>query len=404
MLIIFERNKNRWLKLKMTLHDFGEIPEDSRTKYFLPLSPHIYKVFRNFGTDYMETIFPKFKQVQYDVTKARWDNMIYTGKRILEGIISPEDAERTILYTVPHIISMRSDLQIGSNKLLYGDSCDVSFAIIDDFPPYELLFIFNGHLEDGIPVDWWLVMQDEELLDRRHMRLGYKMREIPSRTKSLTDASKILIDILKDIRNERTPQFSDSLLWISACWSSAMFNMFSELTNYETLSSVYNGLASKVLFKLPDYYFIYYPIPPLFGSLVYADRDKFDLMLAGLTSSHFLVLNTIEDGAIRWVKEELPELYDLVYLSQWRKGLPIPVMSLKTEIPTKKEKFVDAEGNLVRKEPEGTRLTLENLDIPEEEGFKGYLTNINHETSLDFKPSRENLVSQGRGIYTQFYK
>ena len=183
-----------------------------------------------------------------------------------------------------------------------------------------------------------------------------------------------------------------------------MFNMFSELTNYETLSSVYNGLASKVLFKLPDYYFIYYPIPPLFGSLVYADRDKFDLMLAGLTSSHFLVLNTIEDGAIRWVKEELPELYDLVYLSQWRKGLPIPVMSLKTEIPTKKEKFVDAEGNLVRKEPEGTRLTLENLDIPEEEGFKGYLTNINHETSLDFKPSRENLVSQGRGIYTQFYK
>jgi hypothetical protein len=214
----------------------------------------------------------------------------------------------------------------------------------------------------------------------------------------------MLIDVLKDIRNERTPQFSDSLLWVSSCWSSAMFNMFSELTNYETLSSVYNGLASKVLFKLPDYYFIYYPIPPLFGSLVYADRDKFDLMLAGLTSSHYLVLNTIEDGAIQWVKEELPELFDLVYLEQWKQGLPTPQISIKTEIPTKKEQFVDKGGNLVRKEPEGTRLTLENLNIPEEEGFKGYLTNINHETPKDFKPNRENLVSQGRGIHTTFYK
>jgi hypothetical protein len=388
----------------MTLHDFGEIPDDSRTKYFMPLSRHIYKVFRQFGTDYMETVFPKFEGVQYDVTKARWDNMIFTGTKIHSGEIPPEDAERTMLYTVPHIVTCRADLQVGSNKLLYGDSCDVSFAIIDDFPPYNLLFIFNGHMEEGIPVDWWLVMQEDELLDRRHMKLGYKMREIPGRTKSLTESSKLLIDILKDIRNERTPQFSDSLLWVSCCWSSAMFNMFSELTNYETLSSIYHGLASKILHKLPDFYFIYYPIPPLFGSLAYTDLEKFDLVLAGLTSSHYLVLNTIEDGAMKWVREEIPEMYKLVYLEQWEEGLPTPQLSLKTEIPRKKDKFVGSDGNLVRKVPEGTRLTLENLDIPEEEAYKGYLTDINHETPKDFKPSRDNIVSQGRGIHTKFYK
>ncbi|NVM30070.1 MAG: hypothetical protein HWN65_14600 [Candidatus Helarchaeota archaeon] len=388
----------------MPLHDFGEIPDDSRTKYFIPLSRHVYKVFRHFGTDYTETVFPKFKGIQYDVTKARWDNMIFTGKKIFEGEIPPEDAERTMLYTVPHVITCRADLQVGSNKLLYGDSCDVCFAILDDYPPYELLFVFNGHMESGVPLDWWLVMQDDELLDRRHMKRGYKMREIPGRTKNLTQGAKLLIDILQDIRNERTPQFTTSLLWVSMCWSSAMFNIFSEITNYETLSSIYRGLASKILYKLPDHYFIYYPIPPMFGSLAYTDLDKFDLVIAGLTSSHYLVLNTIEQGAIDWVKDEFPELFKLVYLEQFQEGLPTPQISIQTEIPTRKEKFVDNNGNLVRKEPAGTRLTLENLGIPEEEAFKGYLTDITHETPIDFKPSRDNLVSKGRGIHTEFLK
>lgn len=387
----------------MSIFNFGDIPDDSRTKYFLPLSRHVYKVFRKFGTEYMESVFPKFKQVQYDVTKARWDNMIFTGTKIHSGEISPSDAERTMLYTVPHIVTCRADLQVGSNKLLYGDSCDVSFAIIDDFT-YELLFIFNGHMESGVPIDWWLASQDDEVLDRRHMRHGYKIREIPQRTKNLTDGAKLLLDVLRDVRNERTPQFSDSLLWVSMCWSSAMFNMFSELTNYETLSSIYHGLASKILHKLPDFYFIYYPIPPMFGSLAYSNLEKFDLVIAGLTSSHSLVLNTIEDGAIKWVKDELPEQFDLVYMDQWREGLPIPQISVKTEIPNKKEKFVNQDGSLARNEPKGSRLTLENMEIPDEEAFKGYLTDINHESPLDLKLSHDNLISQGRGIYTKFYK
>ncbi len=389
--------------IKMTLHDFGEIPDDSRTKYFLPLSRHVYKVFRNFGTDYMETVFPKFEGIQYDVTKARWDDMLFTGAKIQSGEISPEDAERTMLYTVPHVITCRADLQVGSNKLLYGDSCDVCFAIIDDFPPYDLLFVFNGHMEAGIPVDWFLVMRDDELLDRRHMKLGYKMREIPNRTKGLTQGAQLLIDILKDVRNERTPQFSDSLLWVSCCWSSAMFNLFSELSNYETLSSIFNGLASKTLFKLPDHYFIYYPMPPLFGSFAYGTRNKFGSVIAGLTSSHYLVLNTIEDGAMKWVKNKIPEMYETVYKSQWIEGVPIPAISLQTKIPHDMKKLVDKNGNLVRNEPDGTRLTLENLEISEDESYKGYLTDIDHETPLDSHITPANLVSKGRGIHTKFF-
>lgn len=113
------------------LHNFSDL-EESRTKHFLPLSRHVYKVFRQFGVDYIDDVFPKFKQVQYDITKARWDNMIYTGKQIIEGAISPKDAERTVLYTVPHIVICRADLQVGTNKLLYGESTDVSYVVVDD--------------------------------------------------------------------------------------------------------------------------------------------------------------------------------------------------------------------------------------------------------------------------------
>ncbi|MHA1783984.1 MAG: hypothetical protein ACTSVE_02180, partial [Candidatus Helarchaeota archaeon] len=117
----------------MTLYKYGDIPDDNFTKEFLLISRHVFKVFRQFGLDYMESIFPKFRQVQYDVTKARWDNMIYTGKRILSGEISDAEAQKTFLYTIPHVITVRSDLQVGTNKLLYGESTDVSFAIVNDY-------------------------------------------------------------------------------------------------------------------------------------------------------------------------------------------------------------------------------------------------------------------------------
>ncbi|MHA1248438.1 MAG: hypothetical protein ACTSRP_00460, partial [Candidatus Helarchaeota archaeon] len=167
------------------LHSFGEIPDDSRTKYYLPLSRYVYKIFRHFGLDYMKEVQKKFRQVQYDITAARWENMIYTGKKIVSGEMSEEDAKKSILYTVPHIISVRSDLQVGTNKLMYGDSADVSFAIIDDYTS-EIQFVFNGHLESGVPWDWYLAGLDDELLERRHMKFGWKIKEIPAKTKTLS--------------------------------------------------------------------------------------------------------------------------------------------------------------------------------------------------------------------------
>ncbi len=385
------------------LHSFGEIPDDSRTKYYLPLSRYVYKIFRHFGLDYMKEVQKKFRQVQYDITAARWENMIYTGKKIVSGEMSEEDAKKSILYTVPHIISVRSDLQVGTNKLMYGDSADVSFAIIDDYTS-EIQFVFNGHLESGVPWDWYLAGLDDELLERRHMKFGWKIKEIPAKTKTLSKAASILLDVLMDIRNERRPQWKNSRYWVCMAWASAMYNMFSELSNYEMLGNIYDGLNAKFKYKLPDYYFLYYPLPPLFSSIVYMPRPKFQTTLAGLTSSHKLVTSTIEDKALQWLKSDLPEMYELVYLHQWKEGIPIPAISLNTKIPEHYKKLLDKNENIVRTVPEGSKCTLENLDIPEEEAFRGYILDIDHESPLNTKITPEQKIACGMGHKTKFFK
>ncbi|MHA1311283.1 MAG: hypothetical protein ACTSQO_10170 [Candidatus Helarchaeota archaeon] len=385
------------------LHSFGEIPDDSRTKYYLPLSRNVYKIFRKFGLEYMKSFQGKFRQVQYDITADRWKNMIFTGKKILSGEMSQEEAKKSVLYTVPHIISVRSDLQVGTNKLMYGDSTDVSFAIIDDFSS-EILFVFNGHMESGVPSDWYLAGLDDELLDRRHMKYGWKIRDIPAKVKNLSKSAHVLMDVLMDIRNERRPEWKNSRYWVCMAWSSAMYNMFSELSNYEMLGNIYDGLNTKFKYKLPDYYFLYYPIPPLFSSIVYMPRPKFQTVLAGLTSSHKLITSTIEDRALEWVKSDLPEIYDLIYLSQWKEGIPIPAISLNTKIPDHYKKLLDKDDNIIRKEPNGSKCTLENLGISEEEAFEGYILDIDHETPLDVKITPDHKIASGMGHKTKFFK
>ncbi|MHA1269587.1 MAG: hypothetical protein ACTSPY_07335 [Candidatus Helarchaeota archaeon] len=385
------------------LHHFGEIPDDARTKYFLPLSRNVYKIFRKFGLDYMEDFNSKFEAIQYEITSDRWENMIFTGKKILSGEMTQEEAEKSILYTVPHIIAVRSDLQVGTNKLMYGDSADVSFGIIDDYTA-ELLYIFNGHLEEGVPTDWFLAGLDDDILERRHMKYGYKLREIPAKTKNLLKAAHSLMDVLMDIRNERRPQYKHSRYTVSLAWASSTYNMFSEMSNYEMVGNIYDGLNAKFIYKLPDYYFLYYPIPPMFSSIVYMPRPKFQTVLAGLTSSHHLVTSTVEDRALAWIKNDLPEIYELIFLDQWKKGIPIPAVSLNTHIPDHYKKLLDKDDNIIRQEPDGSKCTLENLEINEEDAFQGYILDINHETPIDFELTPDVKIACCMGHKTKFFK
>ena len=109
----------------MTKHDYGEIPDSYRSKEYLLLSPHMFRCFRELGLDYIESIYPKYQTMHHDATRFRLENMIFTSKDVIDGTIPPEQAEKIIIYTLPHVMSVLADLQSGLLKLLFVDSVDI---------------------------------------------------------------------------------------------------------------------------------------------------------------------------------------------------------------------------------------------------------------------------------------
>ena len=169
------------------------------------------------GYGKFEEIMPIIPDIAYDFIKLRLDEAIMSAQDCINGKL--KDPEKTMAYMLfPPITTVRCDLQQGLSKLLYGDSIDISFVIFYDLTG-EIVFIFNGHCEDGIPIDWWLVgPDDEDVLERRHMKYGYKIKDIPTIAKGMEKSGDMLLGILQDIRNERSPQWASSTYQLGLTW------------------------------------------------------------------------------------------------------------------------------------------------------------------------------------------
>ncbi|MHA1752511.1 MAG: hypothetical protein ACTSYZ_09090, partial [Candidatus Helarchaeota archaeon] len=102
----------------------------------------------------------------YEIVKIRLENAIQTSKEITNRNIKFSDQIFSCSLAIP-IISIRTDLQQGTNVLLFGNSCDISFVVIDDLTS-EIAFILNTHNEQGLPMSWFLIGHDDELLNRKH--------------------------------------------------------------------------------------------------------------------------------------------------------------------------------------------------------------------------------------------
>ncbi|MFX1450638.1 MAG: hypothetical protein ACFFCM_07350, partial [Promethearchaeota archaeon] len=359
--------------------------------------------FKELGAEYIEALFPKFDQIQYDLIKERWDNMILTSRKVIDGRIPPDKAEKTVLYTLPHVISLRCTLQTGLIKLLYGTSVDVTAVMVDDFN-WQVVTAFNGHMEDGIPVDWWVLGMEDELMDRRHLKRGMKFKEIYEVTKDVQKTAQYMMELLKDVRNERTPQWSFSLYTIVVLHTSGLFNFFTEMSNYEVLGNIWEGLNSKKKFNTPDHFFMLHPYPPMIKSLIMLPRGGFISRLADLTTGKNLNLNTIEDPALTWIKEEIPEAYECVLLSDWQEGWPLPKATLDCKIPTDLNQIITSDEKLNWHYPSHKRITMDTFGLTTDDAWKGYLTDITDETPFDAELSKDNLISKGFGRNTEYLK
>ena len=326
------------------------------------------------------------------------DETILTSKETIRGKLkNPEQTCSYMMY--PPIAAMRTDLEQGTMKLLYGESSDVCFYGINDINN-ETCYIFNAHTEDGIPVDWWTAGPEDEILERRHLKYGFKLRDVNKKSKNLVQTGKNIIDMLKDIRTERAPQWATSSMTVCLCWITSVCNLTLIASNIESWGQVWDGVNAKRIYKLPDHYFLYYPWPPLFSTLLMLPRSKFIRRISGLTTNSNLAIQPWEPNTLEHALDQSPEFYEHL-ISSRKGGIPNPATTLVCKPPdlTKKITYELEKFDFIY--PDKARFIYpEDINLSFEEIIKGVFLDVNFEFPIDKKVTPENVISLGWGRST----
>ncbi|NVM52135.1 MAG: hypothetical protein HWN66_00440 [Candidatus Helarchaeota archaeon] len=379
------------------VHTYGELSDDLYVKPYLPVLSFFWRVFKQLGWEGVDTYEAIGSDGLFSFFETRLNESISTFKAVIEGEIS--DPDKVLSYTtiVPPL-AIRSDLVVGMQKLFGGDSVDFTFAIVHDYNA-ELLILVNCHIEDGIPVDWYLIRQEDELLERRHMKYGYKLREIPCRVKTLNKAALYLKDVLRDVRNERTPQWANSDYFVGTVIAGWGHNLLYIPSNYESLVETFQGWASKEIYGLPDFTFGLHPFPSAFYMFFYQGRKEFCKKLASLSSNMNFYIQPFEPRNLKLVQDRIPHLYKIYKDQIENEGVPFPIQTINFEYPILKKK--DPNIRFTRKYPEGDFLKPTDIGLTLEEFQNGVYLDVNHETPAE-KIDESKIISLGIGRNTVF--
>ncbi|MHA1300470.1 MAG: hypothetical protein ACTSO9_13710 [Candidatus Helarchaeota archaeon] len=381
------------------VYTYGDIPEDISIKPYLPLLHNMWHLYREFGFERFSKFQKDSQDTCYDFFETRLNESIQTSTDVLSGNLSNPEKILSYIIILPNV-AIRADLLQGSQKLFAGESADATYIILK-YDTKEVFGLLNGHLEDGLPVDWWFVRPDDELLDRRHMKLGYKIREIPRKIKDIKKASARLIDILKDIRNERTPQWALADYYCVNAYETFALNLLFEPSNYESISMGWDGWGAKEIYKLPDYIFALAPWPSMLNAFMYMGRSDFSLKLAGLSTEHMLYIQPFEEKNREMYKELHSEIWDWYIDRVINRGIPYPIQTLNVEFPNLKNR--DPEKRFIQKYPPGNWINpIEELDLTLDELFEGVFLDINHKTKPSERLTPSNIISTGIGRGTKF--
>lgn len=381
-------------------HTYGDIPDDARAKPFYPMGEHLWKFYKKVGWSYLDYSLDKFPEVTYDLLRQRLDETIMTAKDVIAGKI--EDPSATLAYMLyPPTTTIRADLQQGVMKLIYGESCDVSFVALHDLTA-EVVAILNAHCEDGIPVDWWIIGQNDELLDRRHLKLGMKLKNIPVKIKKLKDSGMRILEVLKDIRNERTPQWNDSTYHAAVVIGCAGTNMTLCTTNYELWAAIWDGVSAKTIYKRPDDLWVFLPMPPMLQTMTYMGRESMTMKMIGLTHRAKLNILGVERKIYNWFKRELPETTEYIRDS-YEKAVRLPKSTLECKPPNLKDKNV-FENEQFEFHYEGEPITPADLELSIDEMLEGVFLNVDHEYPIDKKVDNSKIISMSLGRSNRFLR
>ncbi len=358
------------------VHTYGEMPDDLFVKPYLPLFSFLWRVYEQLGWEGVDNYDVMGDDAIFAFFETRLNESIYTVKDVIEGKISPPEKVLSYSAAIPSLV-IRSDLVIGMQKLLGGDSVDFTFAVLHDYNS-ELLLLLNVHIEDGIPVDWYMIRQNDEILDRRHLKLGYKLKEIPRRVKDQGKAAKYLEDVCRDMRNERTPQWSGSDYYVATVISSWAINLMWIPSNYEGIGETYDGWASKEKYGLPDYTFVIHPYPSAFNLFFYQGRSTFISKLASLSTNMAFYLQPFEPRNLEILRNGAPHVVNIYKDQILNEGVPFPNQTLNCEFPNIRKK--DPNIRFKKKYPKGDFVKPDDLNLTFDEFLKGVYLDVNHET------------------------
>ncbi|NHI94473.1 MAG: hypothetical protein EAX96_18425 [Candidatus Lokiarchaeota archaeon] len=400
---------------------YGDIPDNFKMKEFYPLGRHTWDTLRELGVDYWDKGIESLAKpgALNDFFMARLNNSIETSKQVIDGTITEENSQKSFTYSLfPPIFCIRSDLQQGFQKLMMGESIDCSFVVIDD-KEQEIFFILNTHQEDGIPQDFWNVNPTDDLLDRRHMKYGIKIKDFPKKMKgNLEKIGDALMSVLRDIRNERAPEWAGSDYVLAIAWMGAAVNSIYINSSYESMVTIFDYLNAKNRYGLPTKWVSFHPTPPTINTLAYMDRETFGLRFCGLTTANQLYFMGIEDKIYDWAMNEVPEIMNIVFHRGWgynsdpeddHYGTLLPAAEFQYAPPMLKKKEVYANGNLDfaftdKKYEKWPKLTLETFNLDWDTARKGVYTDVSNLTTDKDKIDESNIVSLGLAKDTKIIK
>lgn len=179
--------------------------------------------------------------------------------------------------------------------MLLGNSCDTFYHNMDTFSMEQNPFLEDWHYEDGVETARTSYMYEnaEDILERRHLRTGEKFRYICVQ-RPAEEGSMLVIDVLKDVRNERFPEYVQSPMYnfpyptfvIPDCQSTQR-SLFDFVLGLVTLISAIDPERRKQPGSWPHRpYTVWVPLPGLIEMLVPLPLDvivpKFISVLTGV--------------------------------------------------------------------------------------------------------------------------
>jgi hypothetical protein len=401
------------LKLRKPGEVLREIPDSYYSKRFIPLCENLFLALRlsdSWG-DYIgegDRDMETFEESMVRGIQTRMNESFEISKAVEEGKIPKERQKQSVCYWgYPPLLPIRMDMQSLSTTMIYGPSVDISFVCLSD-TDREVFFIFDLHVEESVPQTedglWFLLKSENpEIFNRRHMKLGIRLADLGKKIKSNIEVARRIREILIDIRNERTPQWSNSAYYVAFYFMAGVSNSTLEFSSYNSLGIIWDGCNATERYGLENAIYNYEPLPPILQMMFALERPLWLDRLTNALLGGQLYLNHVERQTLESIKKRDYSVYDIYmrYFS-WKlhQGIVLPSQTVQAKTPVYNMETGEWDRTSFEY-PEGPRIHYEDLGLTFDDMLNGVLLDLTHKSKVE-KVTADNIISIGHGLETNY--